>query len=623
MLQYYYYNSAIIVYICTIYLFYVKEHIKDNQSRFFEIMLWAGLAASVFDIFSGEAIRNIEKLPIWSFYLILSIYFLVQNSIPLLFSLYGLTLVGRQKKLTAREKILIYTPALITAILILSNHWTKLVFYIDDNGNYTNGIGFVFLLIQTAYYLILNILYSSNYKKYIAARIRYMLIIGSAAIMIIILLDTMLFNIMIHNLCVSICMFLLFVIIQNSEEDIVNSSGLLTNYALLRQSQLDLINNCPFTILLIKLEDKAIINYTFGLNSWIALLNKVSDYLKSLGKLQKAYNLEDGLYAIMFRHDYPLEEKERLIKSIESEFKSSQWDVSDTKLSISVQMLELSYPGDIREINDISYYINYYNLNMVNVNRSLLTVADLNLQLKEQRKVQVNRLWDIIESSQYELCFMPIYCVSENRIIAREPRIKLAMDPPVYVSPRDLDYLTEDYRQLNRLHKKIFDDICIYLKDNPTEGDNMEYVNVSLPVTQMMQEDFAEQYSSILRKHMVDFNRIRIEMSTVMDFYSQPVIEENILKLSNYGVTFILDQYGTGYSSPGYFKDIHFEYVKLDKSVVRTCLENEKGLAILNGIIAMMNRLKVTIIADGVDSKEMADLLISIGIDNLEGTYYL
>lgn len=621
MLQYYYCNSALIIYICTIYLFYIKKHIKDNQSRFFEAMLWAGIVSCFFDMLSEEAIRNVDKVPVWGFYLILSIYFIAQNSIPILSSLYGLTVIGRLKKLLVKEKIILYTPVIISAALVLSNYWTKLVFYIDNDGNYSHGIGFIFLFLQSGYYLILNIVYSSYYKKYIAAKIRYMLIIGSIAIILIILLDLYLNSIMIQSFCIAICLFLVFVVIQNSEEIIVDSSGLFTHYALINQSQLDMINKYPFTILLIKLEDKAIINYTFGLNSWIALLDKVSDYLKSLGRF--VYNLEEGLYAIMLRNDYSPEDKELLMESIASKFESSKWEVLNSELSISVQMLEFSHPEDIGEINDISYYIKYYRENMINANRAFLTVADLNLKLKEQRKEQKKKLWSIIESSQYELCFMPIYCASRQRVISREPLIKLPMNPPVYVSLHELDNETTDYRQLNRIHKKIFEDICIYLKSHPTDADKMEYMNVNMPATQMMQKDLIKQLSSMLQKHMVDYNRIGIELSTVMAFYNQPIIMQNILELSELGTSFILDQFGTGYNSFEYFEEINFEYVKLDKSIVRACLDNEKGLAVINSIIAMMKRLGVMIIADGVDSKELADLLISIGIDNLEGTYYL
>ncbi len=622
MAQYHYIYCALIIYICTLYLFYVKKHIKDDQSRFYEITLWAGLTCCLFDIISEEAINHTDKYPIWLIYLSLYIYFIMQNSIPFLTSLYELTLIGKRKKLEVKEKIILYTPVCLTVILLLTNNWTKLVFYVDDNGIYRHGIGFIFLFFQSVYYLILNIAYNIHYKKLFEKRIRYMFIALSIAMVPIILLDLYL-DIMIQSLCIALCYFLIFIAIQNTEDVLVDSSGLLTNYALIKQSQLDLTNKYPFTILLIKLENKTIINYTFGFNCWIALLDEVSQYLKSLGSEKRVYNLEDGLYAIMMRYDYTSDEKERLMKSIASKFESSKWDVLNTELSISVQMLELSSPGDIKEINDISYYIKYYSENMINSERVFLTVSDLNVKLKEQRTEKTKRLWDIIESSQYEICFMPVYSVSQNRIISREPLIKLNMNPPVYVSPYELDNETTDYRQLNRIHKRIFEDICIYLENHPSDEDSIEYMNVSLPVTQMMQEDFIEQCYLFLEKHRVDFGRIGIELSTVMAFYNQPVIMRNILELNKHGATFILDQYGTGYSNIEHFKQIKFKFVKLDKSIVKACLGNDKGLSVLNSIIAMMRQLKATVIADGVDSKELADLLISIGIDNLEGPYYL
>jgi hypothetical protein len=84
------------------------------------------------------------------------------------------------------------------------------------------------------------------------------------------------FDLMIHNLGIAVCELLLFIAVQNTEEALLDASGLFTKAALIKKSQLDIKNKSPFTIILIKLEDKAIINYTFGLNYWFAILSEVS-----------------------------------------------------------------------------------------------------------------------------------------------------------------------------------------------------------------------------------------------------------------------------------------------------------------------------------------------------------
>lgn len=622
LLQYYYCNCALIIFICTIYLFYVKKRIRDKQTRFYEIMLWVGFAATFFDIISEEAIRNTDKYSIGGIYLVLYIYIILQSNIPFLLSLYELELIDRLKQMKLNEKIILCTPIFISAILFLSNHWTKLLFYIDDDGNYRRGVGFVYFIIQTGYYLTENIIYNLYYKKYVEKRVRYMLTILSVIFMSIIVLDMYLDNLMIHSLSISICLLLLFVIIQNTEEELEDSSGLLTYYALYKRCQLDIMNDYPFTIILIKLDDKAVINYSIGTNYWFALLDEVSVYLKSVHKSEAVYHLEDGLYAIRLRNNISAKEKGQLLREINSRFVSSKWNVLNMELAITIQMLDISYPEDIREINHISYYVTYFNENIINSKKVLLKFSDLNIERQNQQMEKKKKLREILDNFQYQLFFMPVYSVSENRIVSREPLLKLPTEPPSYVSPCELDKVTHDYRKLKKLHKSIFEDICNYMLTHIADLENTEYINLNIASTHLMQEDIIEQYTSIIKKYGVDYHYFRIEISEVIAYYSRPIIQKNIDELCKFGVPFVLDQFGTGYSCLEYFKYIPFSFVKLEKSIVEACLNNEKGITVINSIIAMMERFNITIIADGVDTQELADMLSSLGIDNLQGSYY-
>ncbi len=623
MLQYYFCNSGLILYVCTIYLFYVKKRINDKQNRLFEIMLWIGFSSCFFDILSEEAIRNIDTYPIWLFYLVLYIYFILVNSIPFLSSLYALELIEKRTNLTSNEKLRLYVPVILAMLFICSNYFTNLIFYIDKNGAYSHGIGFIYLVIQAAYYFTLNIVHFFQFKKVIARTIRLMIVSMSAAVLLIILLDIFLFQAFVQSLTVSVCLLLLFIVIQNREEELEDATGLLTNQAFITHVQMDLINQSPFTIILIKLEDKAIINFKWGTNYWFSLIKEVSLYLKSLDGLHDIYSIEDGLFAIRLRGDLPPHKKEQLLRRITSKFALSKWSVLNMDLSISVRMLEISYPTDIEDVYDLFYYAKYFYENVLNARRMLLQTADLSIDVKKMYTEKKKQLMNILESHQYELCFMPIFSVSENKVIGRESLLKLATVPPTYVSPCDLIHETEDYRKLREIHLGIFEDICVYLKNQWSHWQDHELIHINLDVTHLMQENILERYRSILETYHMDYHIFALEISDFMDYNNQPIIYRNLEELIRNGMTLVLEQFGTGHSSFEHFKYIPFKYVKLDKDFIWQSFDNEKGISILKGIIAMMNSLQISIIADGVDTKEINDVLIALGINYLQGAYYL
>lgn len=623
MLSYYYNNGALIIYICTIYLFYIKRHIKDSQSKIFEILLLASMTSCLFDILSEEAIHHLVDSSLWYLYLTVYIYYILQSVLTFLSSLYVLTLIDRMRHLLWKEKLLLYLPVIITSLLLMSNPWTNLFFYVDGNMNYLHGIGLGLLYVQSAYYLLLNIAYITYYRKYIARNIRVLFFAFSLLVMFFVGLELYLDHILIRNFGIAIAELLLFIAIQNSDDTLVDATGLFTYDALIARAQLDMKNKYPFSITLIKLEDKAIINYTFGLNYWFAILSEISAYLNSVGKAHSSYYLQDGLFAIMTRYDLPVEEKKRLFKKITVKFEDTKWKVLNTELSISVQLLDLSYPNNIEEINDILYYVELYSKNVVSSKSVMLSVEDLNINHKKYHAKLQKQLWNIIKNNSYELCFMPVYSVKEDRIISRIPLLKLPLDPPIYISSGELDKVTEDYRRLQQLHMKLFEDICIYMKTQSLNDNHVEYMHVNLSAVQVMRDNVLNQYKSIIEKYGIDRQRFGIELSESTVSYAQPAILQNILAMKSYGVSFILDKFGVGYTRLEYFKYIPFEFVKLDQSIVQACFINDKGLTVLKSTVAMMKQLKIKIIADGVETKEQVDLLISLGVDFLAGSYFL
>ena len=85
-----------------------------------------------------------------------------------------------------------------------------------------------------------------------------------------------------------------------------------------------------------------------------------------------------------------------------------------------------------------------------------------------------------------------------------------------------------------------------------------------------------------------------------------------------------MDDFGTGYSNLSQMANTGFDIIKLDKSLIWPCFEDngEKPITILNSCIAMINGLGISIVAEGVETKEQADLLTEKGVEYLQGYYF-
>ncbi|MBQ7707976.1 MAG: EAL domain-containing protein [Lachnospiraceae bacterium] len=100
------------------------------------------------------------------------------------------------------------------------------------------------------------------------------------------------------------------------------------------------------------------------------------------------------------------------------------------------------------------------------------------------------------------------------------------------------------------------------------------------------------------------------------------IVNENIEKIVEYGITLSLDDYGSGYSNLDYINHMPFHIIKIDKYIVWDAFENIKAGITLDYTIRMLNALSYRIVAEGVETKEQKEHLANIGCHYMQGWYY-
>lgn len=150
----------------------------------------------------------------------------------------------------------------------------------------------------------------------------------------------------------------------------------------------------------------------------------------------------------------------------------------------------------------------------------------------------------------------------------------------------------------------------------------IEYVQVNLSVVQCMQSDLVEQLLSIMDRYKVDPSFICLEVTETAAVYTPHIMEKNIKTLSDYGVKFALDDYGTGYSNMTYLLSLPFRFIKLEKEIVWECFKSEKAHIAIESTVAMIKKLNMQIVAEGIEDKHQLDTLLGMGCDFIQGYYF-
>lgn len=111
--------------------------------------------------------------------------------------------------------------------------------------------------------------------------------------------------------------------------------------------------------------------------------------------------------------------------------------------------------------------------------------------------------------------------------------------------------------------------------------------------------------------------KIEVTESAVMENSEKAL--ELLLGLRELGVTVVVDDFGTGYSSLSHLQRLPVEELKIDRSFIATMLQNEKSAEIVRAILAIAKTLRLSVTAEGVETREQAERLTRLGVEYAQG----
>lgn len=229
---------------------------------------------------------------------------------------------------------------------------------------------------------------------------------------------------------------------------------------------------------------------------------------------------------------------------------------------------------------------------------------------------------DALQHDQFQLFYQP-QINSAGKITGAEALIRWVHPQRGMVSPMDFIPVAEDSGLIIPLGNWIVEAACKQLvawSNNPETLDLSIAINVS--ARQFQQPNFVEQTLSIIHKTGADPRHIKLELTESMLVENQQDIITKMTALREQGIKFSLDDFGTGYSSLSYLKRLPINELKIDKSFVKDVLDDANDASIARMIIRLAQSMELTVIAEGVETREQRDWLESEGCFKYQGYFF-
>ncbi len=147
-------------------------------------------------------------------------------------------------------------------------------------------------------------------------------------------------------------------------------------------------------------------------------------------------------------------------------------------------------------------------------------------------------------------------------------------------------------------------------------------VSVNLSSSCLLSPELPEVITGILSSHNLGASVLTIEITETSIIQDPDMAHQILSRLKELGADISIDDFGTGYSSLAHLKKLPVSELKIDKSFVMDMMENDDDAIIVKSIIDLAHNLGLSVVAEGVETKEIARRLQKMNCDQLQGYYF-
>ncbi|MBW0148023.1 EAL domain-containing protein [Marinobacter arenosus] len=236
----------------------------------------------------------------------------------------------------------------------------------------------------------------------------------------------------------------------------------------------------------------------------------------------------------------------------------------------------------------------------------------------ESRLTLMSDLREALQRNQTELYYQPKVCLNSGDIVGLEALIRWHHPERGWVCPSDFVPLAEETGVIRQLtHWAIgrsIRDLAALLTEHPRLS-----LSINISTRDLASRELGERLDAVLAEHGVDAKRLTLELTETAAMEDPEKGLRALQALADTGLQVSIDDFGSGYSSLSYLKQLPASEIKLDRSLITDVCGSDSSQVIVETAINMVHGLGYKVVAEGVENEETARILQAMGCDKLQG----
>jgi diguanylate cyclase (GGDEF)-like protein/PAS domain S-box-containing protein len=246
--------------------------------------------------------------------------------------------------------------------------------------------------------------------------------------------------------------------------------------------------------------------------------------------------------------------------------------------------------------------------------------ASMDAQGQERLALQ-SGLPRALERAELFLVYQPKLDIATGKITGVEALMRWRHPSLGLISPLQFIPIAEDTGLIDSFGHWALEVACRDARKWQDQGHRLE-VSVNLSARQLDRPRLADEVAKVLAGARLDPGQLQLEITESGVMRNPDRAAARLRELRDLGVSLAIDDFGTGYSSLSYLRSFPLDTLKIDRSFIKDLPTDEDAAALTAGIIALAHRLRMKVVAEGVETLEQMGYLRVNGCDELQG-YYL
>lgn len=410
------------------------------------------------------------------------------------------------------------------------------------------------------------------------------------------------------------------------ELSVVDHMTHLTNLANITKSIEEHIkeNNTASAVIMIGINNLASINERFGFNAGNTVIKEQAEKLRSLTSPNILLAKGDGDTFVLFIKEFKTEAEIDMLAT-------TAISLSDISLHFEGNLIASTScagaalcPKDARNANELLKCANIA-LNYVKSEKQddYLTFSPSMLEDSVRKAKIADLLQTCIEDDALSVYLQPEYNIKTGEIRCFEALLKLKDNAELgYISPAEFIPIAEKTGHIIKITNWLIEHICIKVCEMKDAGYKFGSISVNISLAHALREDFFPTIRRIIRSTGVNTKHIDFEITESILMGSFEKGKQIITKLRDMGIRVVLDDFGSGYSSLNYLRELTIDTLKIDKEFITNICRNENDVYIVETIINLAHKMGMDVVAEGIETEEQLNILKSLDCDIIQGYYF-